>query len=204
MAASGLPGVVHYFVDVAKQQPLPIVNPTKIEVVAVIAEGDYVTVMTVRHLLDAKSNPYTHHPGSTPGGSWMEKPTNIGIRRRMPRSRDHDIIKATGRKNEKDIQNLAATIALAFAQASNVHAQETLTAQTVIDKAEIDNLLERYYANFGKGGNEDFAALYTEDAEMDLGTKAYKGRDAIVGMYKGVGIRRPKARRPSSILSTFW
>src|SRR3569833_3366426 len=42
VAASGLPGVVHYFVAVAHQQPQPLVRPTKVEVVAVIAEGDYV------------------------------------------------------------------------------------------------------------------------------------------------------------------
>jgi predicted SnoaL-like aldol condensation-catalyzing enzyme len=59
VAASGLAGVVHFFVDVAKQQPLPLQNPTKIEVVAVQAEGDYVTVSTVRHLKDAKGNDYT-------------------------------------------------------------------------------------------------------------------------------------------------
>ena len=59
VAASGLKGVVHYFVDVAKQQPLPLVRPTKVPVVAVVAEGDYVTVMTVRKLKDSKGNPYT-------------------------------------------------------------------------------------------------------------------------------------------------
>jgi len=58
-AASGLPGVVKFFTQVMKQQPLPLVRPTKVEVVAVIAEGDYVNVMTVRHLKDAKGNPYT-------------------------------------------------------------------------------------------------------------------------------------------------
>jgi hypothetical protein len=59
VAASGLKGVVHYFVDVAGQKPLPLQRPTKAEVVAVVAEGDYVTVMTVRHLKDVKNNPYT-------------------------------------------------------------------------------------------------------------------------------------------------
>jgi predicted SnoaL-like aldol condensation-catalyzing enzyme len=59
MAASGLPGVVHLFKDVMKQPVLPLVRPTKVPVVAVIAEGDYVTVMTVRKMKDAKGNPYT-------------------------------------------------------------------------------------------------------------------------------------------------
>lgn len=59
VAASGLDGVVHYFVDVAKQKPLPIQTPTKIPIVAVMAEGDYVTVLTVKNMKDAKGNPYT-------------------------------------------------------------------------------------------------------------------------------------------------
>jgi len=58
-AASGLAGAVKFFTEVLKQTPLPLVRPTKVEVVAVIAEGDYVNVMTVRHLKDAKGNPYT-------------------------------------------------------------------------------------------------------------------------------------------------
>lgn len=58
-AASGLPGVVKFFTEVLKQQPLPIQNPTKVPIVAVQAEGDYVTVLTVRKMKDAKGNPYT-------------------------------------------------------------------------------------------------------------------------------------------------
>ena len=58
-AASGLPGVVHLFRDVLKQPVLPIQNPTKVEIVAVQAEGDYVTVETVRHLKDSTGQAYT-------------------------------------------------------------------------------------------------------------------------------------------------
>jgi predicted SnoaL-like aldol condensation-catalyzing enzyme len=58
-AASGLPGVVHFFKGVMKQTPKPLERPTKVPVVAVIAEGDYVTVMTVRPLKDAKGGDYT-------------------------------------------------------------------------------------------------------------------------------------------------
>ena len=58
-AASGLPGVVKFFTQVLKQKPLPLQTPTKVEIVAVQAEGDYVTVSTVRHMKDAKGNPYT-------------------------------------------------------------------------------------------------------------------------------------------------
>lgn len=59
MAKSGLPGVIHYFVDVAKQTPKPLPSKMKTEVVSVVADGDYVVVATARHLKDAKGNPYT-------------------------------------------------------------------------------------------------------------------------------------------------
>jgi len=59
VAASGLAGVVHYFVDVAHQQPLPLPEHMKTKVVAVQAEGDYVTVSYVRELKDPKGAAYT-------------------------------------------------------------------------------------------------------------------------------------------------
>ncbi len=60
-AASGLPGVVKFFTEVLKQQPLPIQTPTKVPIVAVQAEGDDVTVLTVRHMKDAKGIALYHH-----------------------------------------------------------------------------------------------------------------------------------------------
>lgn len=53
VAASGLDAVMHYFVDVAKQQPLPIPKRMQTKVVAVQAEGDYVTVSYVREMKNA-------------------------------------------------------------------------------------------------------------------------------------------------------
>lgn len=59
-AASGLDAVVHYFVDVAKVQPEPIPAKMKTKVVAVQAEGDYVTVSYVRELPDPKDPARTY------------------------------------------------------------------------------------------------------------------------------------------------
>ena len=54
LAASGLDAVIHYFVDVAKVQPKPIPAKMQTKVVAVQAEGDYVTVSYVREMKDPK------------------------------------------------------------------------------------------------------------------------------------------------------
>jgi len=54
VASSGLDAVVHYFVDIAKVQPKPIPAKMQTKVVAVQAEGDYVTVSYVREMAEPK------------------------------------------------------------------------------------------------------------------------------------------------------
>jgi predicted SnoaL-like aldol condensation-catalyzing enzyme len=60
-AASGRAGVVTFFTQVLKVQPKPIPDKLPIPVVAVVAEGDYVTVITPRTMKDPKdpSKSYT-------------------------------------------------------------------------------------------------------------------------------------------------
>jgi ketosteroid isomerase-like protein len=92
----------------------------------------------------------------------------------------------------------AAAFALAAAQAPAVRAQDVnFTTQMVIDRAEIDDLLERYYANFGKAEGESFSSFYADDAQFVLGPKTYKGKDEIAGVYKGIGSsgQNPSANR---------
>jgi len=50
MAASGLAGVKNYFINVAKRTPTPTCTKLTNPVVAVQAEGDYVTVLVVREM----------------------------------------------------------------------------------------------------------------------------------------------------------
>ena len=53
-AKSGRAGVVAFFTQVLKVQPKPIPEKLSQKVVAVIAEGDYVTIITPRTLKDPK------------------------------------------------------------------------------------------------------------------------------------------------------
>jgi len=63
---------------------------------------------------------------------------------------------------------------------------QQVTADTLVDRASILDLLTRYYNNFGKAGGESFGAFYSDDAEMVLGKSSYKGRAAIEGAYKAL------------------
>jgi len=54
LAASGRAGVVKFFTEVLKVKPSPIPAKMKTKVVAVVAEGDLVTVAYVRELKDPK------------------------------------------------------------------------------------------------------------------------------------------------------
>ena len=65
-AASGLDAVVHYFVEVAKRTPKPIPDKMQTKVVAVQAEGDYVTVSFVREL------PLPGDPSKTYTTTWFD------------------------------------------------------------------------------------------------------------------------------------
>ena len=66
MAKSGLTGVITYFTQVAKQQPTATCTTLTSPIVAVQAEGDYVTVSAVRTL------PIPGVPGETYTTTWFD------------------------------------------------------------------------------------------------------------------------------------
>ncbi len=66
LAASGLKGVIHYFVDVAKLKPTENCDELTSPIVAVQAEGDYVTVLAVREM------PTPGIPGDTYTTTWFD------------------------------------------------------------------------------------------------------------------------------------
>lgn len=89
---------------------------------------------------------------------------------------------------------LGIALGLMLAQSPSARAQETpLTARTVVDRAEIEDLLARYYWNFG-GGSESFTSFYTSDAELVLGPKSYKGTAGIESAYAGVPKDAPQRK----------
>ena len=82
---------------------------------------------------------------------------------------------------------LGIALCLTLAQGAADHARAApLTARSVIDRAEIEDLLARYYWNFGNKDSAGFTSFYAPDAEMVLGKNSYKGAAAIEGAYKSV------------------
>ncbi|MEY4761064.1 MAG: hypothetical protein RLZZ200_920 [Pseudomonadota bacterium] len=66
MAASGLKGVQDYFINVAKRKPTPTCTKLTSPVVAVQAEGDYVTVLVQREMK------YADDPSTTYTTTWFD------------------------------------------------------------------------------------------------------------------------------------
>jgi uncharacterized protein (TIGR02246 family) len=60
--------------------------------------------------------------------------------------------------------------------------------QLMMDRIAIEDMVTRYYANFGKqDAAEDFGAFYTEDAVFDVNGIVSQGREAIEGFYTETG-----------------
>ena len=62
-------------------------------------------------------------------------------------------------------------------------AAEEVNSKTIVDRLQIQDLITRYYNNFGKENPENFSDFYADDAELILGTRTYKGKDGILTAY---------------------
>lgn len=86
------------------------------------------------------------------------------------------------------IRAFAVGVAYCLALASGPPARaQDVAVQTMADRAQIHDLITRYYYNFGNENSESFADFYAKDAELILGTTRYKGRDGIAKAYSRAG-----------------
>ena len=89
------------------------------------------------------------------------------------------------------IAALAATgFTLALGGCNQTSAQTTLSAeqQALADRIAIEDMVTRYYGNFGKqDAADDFGAFYTEDAVFDVNGIVSTGREAIEAFYTDTG-----------------
>ncbi len=71
---------------------------------------------------------------------------------------------------------------------------QDMSARALSDRAQIQDLITRYYYNFGKSERESFTDFYADDAELILGTNHFKGKDGIAKAYERAGGNSPAAR----------
>jgi hypothetical protein len=77
---------------------------------------------------------------------------------------------------------LCSACVLALVPGTAALAQD-VTAQTLVDRAQIQDLITHYYYNFGKDTPENFSDFYADDAELILGNTHFKGKDGIAKAY---------------------
>lgn len=84
---------------------------------------------------------------------------------------------------------------LALAISADAGAEE-VNAKTLVDRLQIQDLITRYYNNFGRENAENFADFYAEDAELILGDRHFKGRDGIMQAYGKAPGQAPRPAPP--------
>jgi hypothetical protein len=84
---------------------------------------------------------------------------------------------------------LSAPVAPASAE------QPPMTVTTLIDRAQIEDLLVTYYSHLGTGGGE-FGNFYVADGVLDVNGLTAKGQEAIRQLYEQV--RKGTPRRPGA------
>ena len=76
-----------------------------------------------------------------------------------------------------------ALFCVVLASPPATHAEDKMTAQSLIDRQLILDQITRYYYNFGKADRQSEESFYAEDGELILGTRPYKGREGIKQAY---------------------
>ena len=91
---------------------------------------------------------------------------------------------------------LIAVIVMLSAQGAPALAEQPpMSVTTLVDRAQIEDLLVDYYSHLG-AGNSDFGNFYVADGILDVNGLVAKGQQAIEGLYKQV--REGMPRRPGT------
>ena len=156
VAASGLAGVIEYFVNVAKRQPL---NPCPAlsandpnAVVAVIAEDDYVTILTKRIV------PYADDPSQSYTTTWFDTWRFVD--------------------GKADEHWDPATLPTGPAPQAAAPASGDALARRIADREAIEALMWRYDRSLDNYDADAYAANFTPDGAFGQ----TKGHDALKKM----------------------
>jgi ketosteroid isomerase-like protein len=88
---------------------------------------------------------------------------------------------------------LSVACCLALTAGPAAWAQEA-TAKTLVERAQVQDLITRYYYNFGKESARSMPDFYADDAELILGDTHFKGKDGIAKAYSHPGGDSPMSK----------
>jgi predicted SnoaL-like aldol condensation-catalyzing enzyme len=158
VAASGLEGAVNYFVNVAKRQPIDPCPALSAEdpnaVVAVMAEGDYVTILTKRIV------PYADDPSQSYTTTWF------------------DTWRFVDGKADEHWDPATLPTGPAPAAAGGAPLSGDKLAQRYADREAIEELMWRYDRALDNYDAEAYAASFTSDGAFGQ----TKGHEALKKM----------------------
>ena len=171
MAASGLKGVQDYFINVAKRKPTPTCTKLTSPVVAVQAEGDFVTVLAVREMK------YADDPSKSYTTTWFDTWRFVD-----------------GKADEHwDPATLPTPVPAAAAPAGRT--ASGLYVGTPEDRAAIEKLMWTYDRMLDTYNADAYAKLFTVDGAFGQ----TQGREAlhkmIADLGKGHAERRAKGEK---------
>ncbi len=72
-------------------------------------------------------------------------------------------------------------------QPALARAPAPISIATLVERAQIEDMIKRYYYDLGHGSPETYTTFYTDDGELVLGKSVFKGRDNIIAAYKAAG-----------------
>ena len=75
------------------------------------------------------------------------------------------------------------------------------TLNTLLDRAQIEDMLVDYYTQLGDGGH-DFGAFYAEDGILDVNGTIAQGKKPIEDLYKGAATDSPARKGAFRMLLT--
>lgn len=159
LASSGLDSVIHYFTQVAKVKPQPVKAKTERPIVAVQAEGDFVTVLFVREL------PVPGRPGETYTTTWF------------------DTWRFVDGKADQHWDPASLPEARPAPAAAGAVLSPELTAQRFADRTAIEQLMWDYVRAADTTNADKYVQVFTEDGSF----LNVKGRDALHKMISDMG-----------------
>jgi hypothetical protein len=86
---------------------------------------------------------------------------------------------------------LSLALILAASPQSSLAEDAAATLTTLLDRAQIEDMLVDYYGQLG-AGRHDFGAFYVDDGVLDVNGQIAQGRQAIEDLYKRLAGREPR------------